>query len=268
LVRLAGGIVMRMNRCNAEKFINCVEVNTISTAMELRASGMSMRDENGNFLESDGMFSLNWNSRCASCTDFQADWLLTKEEYERMGFGFYEYDSTNENWNNIPRKKIERVAINGEVFYKYKLDCKSFGGPWFNKDKKRSNGDVYMKLKVKGDWQLTYCESDSTSRYFFAMYYDSTENVDRKKVWKIPPVKKGNVGITNKKTGEIAVVALAALKPARFKLLRHRLVASHTKDEKWPHLKTATVSIDPPKKNPKYFRKYKITKRIIRRAMH
>jgi hypothetical protein len=258
-----------MNHCSLEKWKNCIEVEEIVDASQILENNLGMHDDQGNLLESQGMFRLKWLAKCDSCFQFSADWLLTREEFEGLGFNFYSYNDQAQNWNAMSQKRITKVTINGQIFYRIKLTCGDFG-VLLNGDFKPKR--PLVKIKNHTSWEIETYQSDSLQRSFFALEYDTTENIERKKVWKVPPNKSTLVGIRNKKTGEFLLIPLLMLKPARLKLFSHRLTLTHGKNGNysvssgWPHMKTAKVMIDE-KKHKYYYRKYKITRKTIRRAI-
>lgn len=270
LITLENGMLLKFDKCNFTKYKNCISVKTISNAQELRASGLNMYDDKGNALISKGMFKLEWDPKCGSCTDFTAKWLMTEDDYKKGKYNFYDYNTSSGDWSELPRKTIKKVRINNKNYYEVELTCADMGR-WKNIDLRRCfDCCPYSKVKVNKNWEIKAIQGDSLTDAFYYFKYFETEKTKRKNVFKILPSPSDNFIIVNKKTKDTLSINFNEMKPRRKILFKHVLTKktySICKDA-WPYISLAG-KIQLPENSPNtkskyYFRKYKITRKVIR----
>lgn len=272
LITLKNGMLLKFDKCNFTKYKNCISVTTISNVQELKASGLNMYDDKGNPLISKGMFKLDWDPKCGSCTDFTAKWLMTEEDYKKGKYNFYDYNTSSGDWTQLPRKTIKKVRIKNKNYYEVELTCADMGR-WKNADCVMIDFDSPLaKIKVNRNWKFVSIESDSAVDLFYYYKYKETEITKRKHVYKTLPLESDVYVLINKRKKDTIWVSALDLKPRKTKLLKHQLTKTHwdstSKFEGWPHIAIAEGPTSPiakhyNKTSKKYYRKYKISKKVI-----
>ncbi|MFZ1692889.1 MAG: OmpA family protein [Flavobacteriales bacterium] len=168
MLQLDRGLTVRIGRCDARRFQECIEVERAYDADELAALGMDLGASPREMLATCGMFRLRVKPNCGIeiCFDKPFHVLLPIEQCD-LGRGreapeLWYADSTRREWTRRGQteNRLRVRVVNGQPFAVFEITCAN--GFWINCDKPKKSKRV--RFKVPSDHRAIQAQLTSTCR--------------------------------------------------------------------------------------------------------